>query len=99
MVHAQHSSVPGEWHTQTPMGPWHTNESTNLDQNIRPYDNQKQKMSTCKIVDFAVSVDHRIKLKENEKTDKYLYLGRELKKNYGTWRWWLYHLWLVHLVQ
>ena len=34
----------------------------------------------CKIVDFAVPDDHRIKLKECEKKDKYLDLARELKK-------------------
>ena len=34
----------------------------------------------CKIVDFAVPADHRIKLKECEKRDKYLDLARELKK-------------------
>ena len=35
-------------------------------------------------MNFAVSVDHRVKLKESEKRDKYLHLGRELdKKNYG----------------
>ena len=34
----------------------------------------------CKIVDFAVPADHRIKLKESEKKDKYLELARELKK-------------------
>ena len=34
----------------------------------------------CKIVDFAVSADHRINLKESEKKDKYLDLARELKK-------------------
>ena len=34
----------------------------------------------CKIVDFAVPVDHRISLKESEKKDKYLDLTRELKK-------------------
>ena len=34
----------------------------------------------CKIVDFAVSADHRINLKECEKKDKYLELARELKK-------------------
>ena len=33
-----------------------------------------------KIVDFAVSAEHRLKLKEYEKKDKYLDLGRELKK-------------------
>ena len=31
-------------------------------------------------MDFAVSVYHRIKLKESEKRDKYLDLARELKK-------------------
>ena len=36
----------------------------------------------CKIVDFAVPVDHRIKLKECEKKDKYLNLARELKKKH-----------------
>ena len=40
--------------------------------------NQKKKI--CKIVDFAVPADHRIKLKEYEKRDKYLALARELKK-------------------
>ena len=40
--------------------------------------NNKKKI--CKIVDFAVPADHRIKLKECEKRDKYLDLARELKK-------------------
>ena len=40
----------------------------------------KKKKRTCKIVDFAVPADHRIKLKECEKKDKYLDLARELKK-------------------
>ena len=31
-------------------------------------------------MDFAVPADHRIKLKEREKRDKYLDLARELKK-------------------
>ena len=60
--------------------------------------NQKKKKKTCKIVDFAVPADHRIKLKECEKKDKYLDLARELK-SYRTWRWQLYHLWLLFLVQ
>ena len=37
-------------------------------------------MIVCKIVDFAVPADHRIKLKETEKKGKYLNLVRELKK-------------------
>ena len=39
-----------------------------------------KKKRTCKIIDFAVPTDHRIKLKECEKKDKYLDLARELKK-------------------
>ena len=39
-----------------------------------------KKKRTCKIVDFAVPADHRIKLKECEKKDKYFDLARELKK-------------------
>ena len=39
-----------------------------------------KKKRTCKIVNFAVPADHRIKLKECEKKDKYLDLVRELKK-------------------
>ena len=38
-----------------------------------------KKKRICKIVDFAVPADHRIKLKEWEK-DKYLNFARELKK-------------------
>ena len=60
----------------------------NLGQKTRPYNNQQQKKEkkkekkkkTCKIVNFAVPADHRIKLKECEKRDKYLDLSRELKK-------------------
>ena len=59
------------------MGIWHTNGSPNLGQKTRPYTNQ-QKKRICKIVDFAVPADHRIKQKECEKKDKYL--ARELKK-------------------
>ena len=61
------------------MGLWHTHGSPNLGQKTRPY-NYQQKKRTCKIVDFAVPADQRIKLKECEKTDKYLDLARELKK-------------------
>ena len=39
-----------------------------------------KKKRTCKIVDFAVPADHRVKLKECEKKDKYIDLARELKK-------------------
>ena len=35
---------------------------------------------TCRIVDFAVPVDHSIKSKESEKKNKCLHLAGELKK-------------------
>ena len=41
---------------------------------------RKKKKRTCRKVDFAVSADHKVKLKESEKRDKYLDLARELKK-------------------
>ena len=34
--------------------------------------NNNNKKRTCKIVDFAVSAGHRVKLKESKKKDKYL---------------------------
>ena len=74
MVYTQPSCCPGEWHIQTPMR--HTNGSSNLSQKTRP----QQKKRTCKIIDFALPADQRIKLKECEKRDKYLDLARELKK-------------------
>ena len=40
-----------------------------------------RKKRTWEIVDFAIQADHRIKLKENEKMNKYLQLARELKKD------------------
>ena len=63
------------------MGLWPTHRSPNLGQKTRPNNNQQQKKREfVKIVDFAVPADHRIKLKECEKKDKYLDLARELKK-------------------
>ena len=48
---------------------------------------KKRKKKNYKIVDSAIPADHRIKLKECEKKDKYLDLARELKK-----------LWMVTIV-
>ena len=67
------------------MGLWYTNGSSNLDQKTKSYEIQQQrKKKICKIVDFAVPANHRIKLKEYEKRDKYLDLARELKKLWNT---------------
>ena len=58
------------------------NGSPNLGQKTRPHNNQqkKKKKKICKIADFTVPGDHRIKLKECEKRNKYFDLARELKK-------------------
>ena len=39
-----------------------------------------KKTRTCQIVDFAIPPDHRVKIKESEKIDKFLDLARKLKK-------------------
>ena len=43
-----------------------------------------EKKRTCHLVYFIILVDHRVKIKENKKIDKYLDLARELKKSGGT---------------
>ena len=62
------------------MGLWHTHGSPNLGQKTRSYNNQQKKKKICKIVNFAVPADHRIKLKECKNKDKYIDLAKELKK-------------------
>ena len=62
------------------MGLRHTHGSPSLGQKTGLRNNQQKKKSICKIVDFAVSADHRINLKECEKKYKYLDLAGELKK-------------------
>ena len=83
MVYSQPRTCARKWYTQTPVGLWYTNGSPNLGPKTRSYYNQqkkKKKKRICKIVDFAVPADYRIKLKEYEKRDKYHDLARELKK-------------------
>ena len=96
MVYAQPRIYFGERDAQTPLGFWDTNGSSNPSQTTRPSDckkikqnlpkkkkktakKQKQKR-TYRLVDFPVSADKRVKLKESNKKDKYLDLIRELKK-------------------
>ena len=42
--------------------------------------NNNNNKRTCRIVNFAVPADYRVKLKESKKKDKYLDLAKELKK-------------------
>ena len=46
--------------------------------------NKKKKKRICRIVDFPILADHRIKLKKNEKGDENQDLAKDIKKNYGT---------------
>ena len=79
MVYAQPSNCHEEWDTQTPLGFWRKNGSLNLGQTNKPHNNQQKKERTCKIEDFALSADHRLKLKENKKKEKYLDLAMDLE--------------------
>ena len=77
--------------TQTPMGFWHTNGSSNLGQTTRPYNNQKN-LQNC-----GLCCPGWTKSKIESEKDKYLDLARELKKtaeherdiytncNWGSW--------------
>ena len=83
MIYAQPSTCSRKWHSQTAVGFWYTNGSPNFGPKTRSYNNQqkkKKKKKICNIVNFAVPEDHRIKLKECEKRDKYLDHARKLKK-------------------
>ena len=62
---------------------WDINRPPNLGQTTRPSVSQ-QKKRTWRTVDFAVPADHKVKLKEGEKRDKYLDVVREQKKNKKT---------------
>ena len=50
------------------MGHSHTNRTPTIIQKNRPFNNQQwqKKKNICKICDFAVSADHRIKLKKGK---------------------------------
>ena len=60
MVYAQPGIHSWEWDIQTSQGFGNTNGSPNLDQMSRP-SNGQQKNRTCRIVDFGILADHRVK--------------------------------------
>ena len=53
----------------------------------------KRKKRTCRILDFAVSADHRAKLKESKQISTWTLL--ENWKIYWTWKWRLIHIVIV----
>ena len=67
MIYAQPIICPGKWDAQIPLGFWVTIDSPKLGQTTRPSNNQGKRERTCRIVDFAVSADHRVRLKESDK--------------------------------
>ena len=86
MVYAQPNICPGECYTEHL---WDFDVQTDHLISARRPDliiinkkkkKRKKKKRTCKIVDFAVPADQRVKLKEGEKKDKYLDFARELKQ-------------------
>ena len=71
---------PESVHVKICLGFWDTNGSSNIGQMTRLSDSQqKEKKRTSQIVDFTVLADHKVTLKESEKTDNYLDLARELQ--------------------
>ena len=60
----------------------HSDRSRYPAKKTKRHDNNK-KERTCWIVNFAVLVNHRVKFKENEERDQYLYFARELKKQWN----------------
>ena len=73
-----------EWDAQTPLGV--EIQTDHLISARRPnLEIINKKKRTCRIMDFSLLADDRVKLKENEKKDKYLDFAQELKKNSVTW--------------
>ena len=60
------SISPGEWDVQNSLEFWDTNRSPNLGQWYLT------KKGTCRIVDFAVPAEYKVKIKVSEKIDRYL---------------------------
>ena len=81
-IHNPEFVRPGKWDAQNSMGFWGTNGSSNLSKTTRTSDRQKRRKKkdkeSAKLL--TVSADHRVKLKEIEKTDEFLDLAWELKK-------------------
>ena len=63
MIYAQPRICLGKWDAQTPLGFWHTNESSNIGQMTR-HNNDNEKKTTCRIVYFALLADLRVKLQK-----------------------------------
>ena len=81
MIFAQFPTRPRKCDTYNSLGFWDTNKSqiSVLRPDLVLINNKR--MNFC-LEDFVVSADHRVKIKESEKQDKYLDLDRELNKQW-----------------
>ena len=72
VVYAKPRIRPGEWDTQSSLGFWYINGSRDLVQ-ITRQDSQKKKKKkrTCWIVDFAVPVVQKSKIKRKQQKEIY----------------------------
>ena len=77
MVYAQAGIHFGEWDAQCSLG--FKIQTDHLISARRPVIVNEKKDRIYQIVDFALPVNHRVKLKESEKRDKYLDIAIELK--------------------
>ena len=83
MVYTQTKIHPWKRDARIYLGFWYTNGSSNHSQTTRPRKSQ-QKKNTRWMMNFAVSADLRVKLKESEKGEKKFDLRWEQKKNKKT---------------
>ena len=76
-MYIQTRIYPGKWDAQNSQGFWDANRSPNLGQMFRISDSvQKKTLLNNGLYDTD---GHRVKIKENEKSDKYQDIARELK--------------------
>ena len=71
MVFAQAGSSPRKWNASNSLGLWDTNRLPNPGH----------------LVDFAVPMDHRVKMKESKTKETNTWISPENRKSYGTWGW------------
>ena len=89
IVYAQHKIRLGKWDSQTSPGFWDKNnlqilarrpDLVKVNKKKKKKKRKKKMKRTYQIVDFAVFADHRVKLKESEKSCLYIDLGLRTEK-------------------
>ena len=94
-------------HAQTPVGRWYTNGSLNLGPKTTPYNNQQKKENLQNNQQKKENLQNCRLCCPGKPQNKTERMWREIStltllenwKNYGTWEWQLYQLWLVLLAR